>query len=501
VERLAALATQVTYPGETGGRWRFPEAAVFDGGEARTFAELGLPTEEFSGRRFAERFEFLLPADFYSADSGSAHLLLDAAFAPGVDAGSAINIRVNGQVSVSLRLAAGGGVLFDKRRVKLPMEFFRPGLNRIELEAVLDTRADRECTPGLSAGREDRFVLFESSVFEVPTFARFGNWPNLAAFAADAFPFDVRAGRPLGVYLGGSSMPAAVAATLLARLSVDTGSPMAGEIIPDVDGLANRPALVVATAGDVPEVVKTATGLSHILDGEWRLTTSTTMPATAADDPGAFAEAVRRLEAMQPAAGATAPAGPAIDIGNPERTRALYDQWRRQVGEEASGDMLQWLLQRFRDATAVFLPDATTGRVRLTSRTRLVIAQAPASPPTWRSAIWPSTAPAAWTLVTAPDDAALVSATAAMTAPANWQRLAGGVVTYDDATGNVSAFDPAVTVDVATQPFSISNVRLTSANWFSIHIAVYVWAVVVMALCVGASSWMFIHRLGRRADP
>jgi hypothetical protein len=503
VERLVALASETAYPGETGGRWRYPEAAVFDGAGERSFAELGLPTEEFSGRRIAQRFEFLLPADFYGASSGSARFLLDAAFTPEVGPGSVINIRVNGQVSVSLRLATTSGGLFDKRRINLPMEFFRPGLNRVELETVLVTDADRECAPGMSGTGEDRFVLFDSSVFQVPTFARFGSWPSLAAFSADAFPYDVGAGRPLGVYLGGSTMSAPVAATLLARLSVDTGTPIAAEVVPDVAGLAGRPALIVATARDVPQAVKTAAGLSLVLDGEWRsLALPTTAPTSSVETPGAFTEAMRRLEALQPAATAPAPVGPTIDIGNPERTKALYDQWRQQVGDGSSGDVLQWMMQWWRQATSFFTTDPLgTGRVRLTPRTRMIVAQAPASPPTWQSVIWPAAAPAAWTLVTAPDDAGLATAIVAVTAPATWQRLAGGVATYDEATGSVTAFAPSTTVDVATRPFSIENARLTSANWFSIHIAAYVWAVVVMALCVGTTSWMFIHRLGRRADP
>jgi hypothetical protein len=40
-----------------------------------------------------------------------------------------------------------------------------------------------------------------------------------------------------------------------------------------------------------------------------------------------------------------------------------------------------------------------------------------------------------------------------------------------------------------------------SANWFSINIAVYVWVVGTMILCVGVTSWMFLRRLGRRAEP
>jgi hypothetical protein len=505
IGRLRAAAAEAVYPGEGPGRWRFPDVATFDGGEARTFAELGLRTQEVSGRRFAESFAFLLPADFYGASSGVARLLLDAAFTEEVGPGSVINIRVNGQVTLSLRLATTRGGLFDKRRINLPMQFFRPGYNRLELETVLVTQSDLECPPGMSGTGENRFVLFDSSVFEVPDFARFGSWPSLAAFSADAFPYDVRGGGPLAVYLGGSSAAAPAAATLLARLSADTGAPAATEVITDVAGLSGRPALVVATAADVPPAVVTATGLALPIETWRRAGPRLPAPVAAAGpapESGAFADAVRRLEQMQPASGTTPPAGPPIDIGNPERTRALYDQWRRQVGDDATSDVLQWMRQRVNEAMAIFGDAAGgAGPVRLSPRSSLALAQAPASAPDWRSFFWPSAAPAPWTLLTAPDDRALASGTAILTAPQAWLRLAGATAIYDEATGAVSSFPPRSVVDVATRPFSVSNARLVSANWFSINIAVYVWVVVAMALCVGLTSWMFLRRLGRKDGP
>lgn len=503
IERLRATAADAIYPGEGPGHWRFPEVVEFDGGEARSFAELGLRTQEVSGRRFAESFSFLLPADFYGASSGTARFRLDAAFTEEVGPGSVINIRVNGQVALSLRLATTRGGLFDKRRINVPMQFFRPGYNRIELETVLVTQSDLECPPGMSGTGEDRFVLFDSSVFEVPEFARFGSWPNLAAFSADAFPYGISRDRPLAVYLGGSAAAAPSAATLLARLSVDTGKPLLAEVVPDEAGLAGRPALIVATAAEVPPSVVTATGLSLAIEA-WRTavvrTPSQSQTAPAAS--GAFADAMRRLEQLQPASPTAGPAGPPIDIGNPERTRALYDQWRRQVGDDATSDVLQWIRQWLNEATAVF---GSVGRgggpVRLSPRSSLALAQAPASPPTWRSFFWADAAPAPWTLLTGANDAALATATAVVTAPTTWLRLAGATAIYDEATGAVATYPPAAVVDMATQPFSLANVRLVSANWFSINIAVYVWVVAVMILCVGVTSWMFLRRLGRKAEP
>ncbi len=503
IERLRATAADTVYPGEGPGRWRFPEVLEFDGGEARSFAELGLRTQEVSGRRFAESFSFLLPADFYGASSGTARLRLDAAFTEEVGPGSVINIRVNGQVALSLRLATTRGGLFDKRRINVPMQFFRPGYNRIELETVLVTQSDLECPPGMSGTGEDRFVLFDSSVFEVPDFARFGSWPNLAAFSADAFPYGISRDRPLAVYLGGSAAAAPAAATLLARLSVDTGTPVLAEVVPDEAGLTGRAAIIVATAADVPRSVVTATGLSLPIEA-WRTASVRTpsQPQTAPAASGAFADAMRRLEQLQPASPTAGPTGPPIDIGNPERTRALYDQWRRQVGDDATSDVLQWIRQWLNEATAVFgNVSRGGGPVRLAPRSTLALAQAPASAPTWRSFFWPGAAPAPWTVLTGANDGSLAAATAVVTAPQTWLRLAGATAIYDEATGAIATYPPAAIVDVATQPFSLANARLVSANWFSINIAIYVWVVGALILCVGVTSWMFLRRLGRKAEP
>ena len=47
-------------------------------GERLTLAQLGIATEEFSGRRFRSQFYIGLPGDFYSDAYGAATLYLDA---------------------------------------------------------------------------------------------------------------------------------------------------------------------------------------------------------------------------------------------------------------------------------------------------------------------------------------------------------------------------------------------------------------------------------------
>ncbi len=123
--------------------------------------ELGVPTQEFSGRRFRAEFQIALPADFYAQAYGNAQLLLDAAFTAAVRPGSHVDVYVNEQIASNLPITASGGGLFQRERMQIPLRNFRPGVNRLWLEVVLDTESDARCLPGATLPAENRFVLFD----------------------------------------------------------------------------------------------------------------------------------------------------------------------------------------------------------------------------------------------------------------------------------------------------------------------------------------------------
>ena len=77
--------------------WHWPEVPTAFGDQSFRLADLGVPTQEFSGRRLKAGFAINLPPDFYATEYGEAILHLDAAYTSAVRPGSHVNVFVNGR--------------------------------------------------------------------------------------------------------------------------------------------------------------------------------------------------------------------------------------------------------------------------------------------------------------------------------------------------------------------------------------------------------------------
>ena len=140
-----------------------------------------------------------------------------AAFTEAVRPGSHVEVTVNGFLAANLPLTAPSGDILKRLPVKVSLAHFRPGVNEVTIEAVLDTATDESCPPGAAAGGPPRFVLFDTTSFSMPDFARLGRWPNLSALIGTGFPYSRNVERT-AVVLGRSDRDTyAAAATLLAR--------------------------------------------------------------------------------------------------------------------------------------------------------------------------------------------------------------------------------------------------------------------------------------------
>jgi hypothetical protein len=489
--------------------WRSPDVPVFRGGEQMSLAELGLQTTEFSGRRFQTHFDVGLPSDFYAAAYGEANLLLDAAFTPEVRAGSTIDIYVNQALAVTVNITSQDGGLYDQRQVKIPLRNFRPGPNRVHIEANLITDADERCLPGATMPGRDRFVMFSSSIFRVPPFARFGELPNLAAFAAGAFPYrdggddgdgTGGGGQPILVYLAGEG-PSSIgaAATLLARMSVSTGAPLPNRFLSNAVQLEGQSALVVGAAPDLDPQILDAAGLTNVVRGAW--STAGTLGgggAASAATPDEYESVLARLRALrlglEPEGSVpripdrTAPPPP--DPGGP--SSEVYERWRTGVGGTGVSDVVQqftdWMRESFGltlDMLHLAVPENRT--VRLAPRTTVVIAQAKG----------PGAATTTWTIATAPSGPLLASGVEGITAPQTWFTMDGSVAAYQETSGLVQDFFPGERYHVQTVPFSFQNARLIAANWFSINVLEYALALMLSSGSLGIVSWVLIRQIGR----
>jgi hypothetical protein len=489
--------------------WRSPDVPVFRGGEAMSLAELGLQTTEFSGRRFQTHFDVGLPDDFYAAAYGEANLLLDAAFTPEVRAGSTIDIYVNQALAVTVNITSQDGGLFDQRLVKIPLRNFRPGPNRVHIEANLITDADERCLPGATMPGRDRFVMFSSSIFRVPPFARFGELPNLAAFAAGAFPYrdggddgdgTGGGGPPIQVYLAGEG-PSSIgaAATLLARMSVSTGAPLPNRFLTNAVQLEGQSAVIVGAAPDLDPQILDAAGLTNVVRAAWSTPGTPIGGATpSASTPDEYESVLARLRALRLGLEPEVPVPASVDRTSPPPpdpggpSSEVYERWRTGVGGTGVSDVVRqftdWLRESFGltlDMLHLAVPENRT--VRLAPRTTVVIAQAKG----------PGTTTTTWTVATAPSGPLLAAGVEGITAPQTWFTMDGSVAAYQETTGLVQDFFPGERYHVQTVPFSFQNARLIAANWFSINVLEYALALMLSSGSLGIVSWVLIRQIGR----
>lgn len=432
--------------------WRTPNAPMIFAGKRLSFGELGLRSEQFSGRRYTAEFEFGVPSDFYAEAYGKARILLDAAYTDQVRPGSLINIYVNGSIAASIPITTTRGAVLSHYPINFTMAHIVPGLNTILLEAELRTAADNVCGPGAPADDTPRFALFESSQFDMPTFARIAQRPNLSAFGGTSFPYS-RATGPTAVVVDRSTdQGLSTLATLLGRMARAAGRILPVEFVASRDAVGMRNAIILGGVNDIPAGMLEQVGISEESRASW---------------------------GRGPSGGDTT-GGPTLD------------QWRNQVSgswlHTAWRNFGDWLQRTFNitsdmlrfapDEETAFVPSPTAG---------LVIAQSgnPAGTGTW-------------TVITAPDNSALRSNMAAFVDLRNWSRLSGHITTFNPATDEVQTVGVGQFEFVETMPASIWNYRLIVANWLSTNILSYSLILILACILLGGTTTVLLGRLGRR---
>lgn len=431
------------------------EMPLLTGATTRTLASFGARTSEFSGRRFRTGFDLGIPSDFYADAYGEATLLLDAAYSPEVLPGSHVDIYVNGNIASTVPITDRNGGIFRHLPIRVTMRHFRPGPNRIDIEAVLMTRADRVCAPGASALEEPRFALFDTSEFRTPRFARIGQLPNLAALSGTGFPYNGQVD-PIALYLDRlDTATLSTGATFLGKLAVSSGRAL--QVRPEASALAigERNAILIGTISQLPPLVL---GQTHIA-------------AESASSWGAQVEGEGRKEA----------------------TRETFDSWQSRVREGSWNGQISALETWLQDTL-----DISISSLRL-----LPGDEAPIEPPdTARFFIAQGDSPertATWTVLSAPTGADLEGGMTAVAQDIRWQQL-GGYISLDST--NAEALDTRAvsrTRFVATQPWTFANMRLVAANWLSSNILAYAAVFCVLSILLGIATSGLLRRFGRES--
>ncbi|MBN9234422.1 MULTISPECIES: cellulose biosynthesis cyclic di-GMP-binding regulatory protein BcsB [Phyllobacteriaceae] len=432
--------------------WHMPDVPLFFEAGLKTFSELGVATQEFSGRRFRTDFMIGMPADFYADSYGHVTLLLDAAYSQDVLPGSHIDVYVNGNIAATMPITSTGGEILRHLPINVTMRHFRPGDNSIAIEAVLQTKSDAVCAPGATGSGSSRFVLFDSSELVVPAFARIGRTPNLSAVSGNGFPYG-RAGEPVPLIVDNSEPKAlSAAASLLARMSVAAGRPIPVKAATASGATTDRDAIFVGAVSQIPATVLAQLGIAGDVALTW--------------------------------GEATSPAG--------TNTDATFDEWRQRLrgsGWRGQVSMFEdWLNRTF---------NFSFSSLRLIPRS-----DRPFSPPGGTSLLLAQQASpdgfGTWTVATAPNADLLQEGVDALAQQTQWRQLSGRIAALDVLSHKVTT-EPVVRFGfVQTQPFSISNYRLIVANWLSANALAYSVALAVLSILLGLATAGLLASLGRR---
>ena len=437
--------------------WNLPNAPVLRSGGILSFAEMGIATQQFSGRRLRNQFNFAIPADFYANAYGTATILLDAAYSAEVLPGSHVDIYINGDIATTIPITNTGGGVMKQLPIRIEMRHFRPGLNTVTIEAALETQADKSCSAGTASSANPRFALFDSSKFTMPDFGRIGQVPNLAAMTGMAYPYTYSSdGLALSANLNDYNVLSA-SATIMGSLAVAAGRPLKINYAQSDDDLKNGNALFVGAITNLPDAVLTQAGINPDARNIW------------SDDD---------IAGQQDNARST--------------TNFTLDQWQEQLQTGWYGwlqNAYNGVLQAFNASDSFRLFPGNDAKYIPTKEVSVLAAQG-ASP----------SEDGAWTVITAPDTVLLRQGAEQLAYRANWTKMNGRIAAYNHDKKTVETLPVQRTEFLKTQPLTFFNLRLIATNWLSSNALSYVVVLLLSLVALGLSTSMMLSRFGRRDD-
>jgi len=440
-----------------------PGGLRIDGATRVSFHDLGLRSEEFSGRLYRAGFDLLMPADFYPADYDRMTLSISAGYSAGLSSGAQILVRVNDKEAGSLPMRNPRGDLLRERPIAVSLSALRPGVNHILVEAQTPTARDAVCDVRDTLKPSQRFALFDRSELIVPELARIARLPNLAATLSSGFPYTQA--RPGHLFLAGhDSATLGAAASFLARAAALSQRPLGLHATFDAADLANGSALLFGAVKDFDATLLRpfALDISALHANAALATEAATEPGLGPRAGGAAADLFDQWAQGQH--------GTPVDFGPRTSPRALYD---RYINVHRSD--FAWL----RDPPgAVKAPEGAT----------LMLAQARA----------PVGGDATWTLVVGANGPQLARDMRGLVAPANWDAIDGRAAAFKPTAGAVVIAQARDPYFVATRRFTPGNFRLVAAGWLSSNLDDYVLAFALGALILGLLTHVVVKSYGAR---
>ena len=517
-----------------------------EGGAQVRLSELGVASEEFSGRLFRTAFNIIMPPDFYSADYAKAELSLAGGYAPGLTSEARIVVSVNGRNAVSLKLPKSRGDVFENNSIPLPLGAMRPGLNRVEIEAQTPMESDRACDPIAAIGSAKRFLFLDSTRLTLPKIARIARMPDLAVTATGGFPYTDRL-RPKLIVPAPDRASIGAATTVAAQIAIAAGRPIDFSLSGSAPQPGDGAVLIVGGANtldprylrlagvDVEDVAKAwssrfdapanavrsealtryeaTTRQRVMLERNFPAACRMTRPLNALDRmtngrAKTFAEragAPARVMARSWEARRVEPSRP-LDrsaVGSLKTSGAnagsLFEEWNAKV---RAPNAVTSYFERMTDGVGVWARDTWSAASGLVARN---IASGGGSTPLDARAslfvaqnILGSSAADVWTVIAAPNAQELADAVPCLVDPRVWGQISGRMATLDTNTGAVTAAPAPVSQLIVTQPLTIGNLRMIAAGWLSLNAHVYVALALGLALLLAFATTTFVRNTGRR---
>ncbi|MDP8920023.1 MAG: cellulose biosynthesis cyclic di-GMP-binding regulatory protein BcsB [Pseudomonadota bacterium] len=454
--------------------WLWPEVPTAFGGQSFRFADLGVPTQEFSGRRLKVGFAVNLPPDFYATEYGETVLHLDAAYTSAVRPGSHVDIFVNGMIGTRMTITTQGDIV-RRYTVRLPLKNFKSGLNQITVEASLLTDADERCAPGETLSETNRFVLFDTTTLEFTAYGRIGRLPDLAVLSAGRFPDE---DLPTTVVLSRlDPLNYSAAGTLLARMARSAGVPVRAQFS-NAASAEDESVLFIGAVDQIPPGLLNRVKVSEHLRMVWPST-----PASGDKSGQQMASADFSMPMAQ-----ASPDRSATASTDEVRKRWSETFQRRGIVQQTVGAVQDWMEKTFSLSLAsLSLEEHADSPYEPPQRASLVMAQSR----TETSGVW--------TLVTARTDRALAEETARLSNPMLWSQVAGRAIALEPQEMKLQVEPINDFRFIQTQPPSVTNLRLVAANWMSANILQY--ALLMLACCtfLGIATALLLSRMGRRS--
>ncbi|MCB1542500.1 MAG: cellulose biosynthesis cyclic di-GMP-binding regulatory protein BcsB, partial [Rhodoblastus sp.] len=517
------------------------------GGQRVKLRDLGVASEEFSGRLFRAAFNVILPPDFYPADYGKAIVDLAGGYAPGLTTEAHMVVSVNGRNAVSMKLPKSAGDVFTKNPIPLPLGSMRPGLNRVEIEALVPMASDSACDPLAAISGAKRFLLLDSTEIELPRIARIARMPDLAVTTTGAFPFAAEGMRPKIVAPSPDRETIGAAATIAAHMAIMAGRPIDFQLMGALPQKGSGSVLVVGAANVLDPSLLRAAGIDpQAVQKAWsgrfdpkskppkdealsryeaiarnRLVLERNFPAACRmpKPPGGYERAInsayRRVDdvstaTIQQSQSRDIFVGPNRRYGydrtpvgslqiTGQASGALYDEWNAKVRstsaitayvQRAYAGVREWIAARVDGVVSWFGAALVSGPAEpeINSRASLIFAQNMIG----------DTIDDVWTLVTAPTSADLAESVPCLVDPRVWRQIAGRMSILDASEGSVVVAPARAQRLIATQPLTIENSRLIAAGWLSLNSQIYVVAALVVAMLLALTTSLFVRNVGRR---